>query len=153
MLQWTRKCSYVSEIVISFPVDVLRSEMAGSHGSCSLDFLRNFHTVFHGGCTHFFLFFFLSSFAFLGPHVRHMLVPKLGVKLELQLLACTTATTRDLSHVCKRHHSSWQHRILNPLIEARDGTPILMNLSGVCYHWATMGTPWMYSFLFPSCRA
>ena len=34
-------------------------------------------------------FFFL---AFLGPHPRHMEVPRLGFKSELQLLAYTTVT-------------------------------------------------------------
>ena len=32
------------------------------------------------------------SFTYLGPHLWHMEVPRLGVKLELRLLACTTAT-------------------------------------------------------------
>ena len=32
------------------------------------------------------------SFVFLGPHLQHMEVPRLGVELELQLLAYTTAT-------------------------------------------------------------
>ena len=33
-------------------------------------------------------------------------VPRLGVELELQLLAYTTATaTRDLSHACHLYHS------------------------------------------------
>ena len=37
----------------------------------------------------------------LGPHPRHMEVPRLGVKLELQLLAYTIATaTPDLSCIC-----------------------------------------------------
>ena len=31
-------------------------------------------------------------FCFLGPHLRHMEVPRLGVQLELQLPAYTTAT-------------------------------------------------------------
>ena len=46
--------------------------------------------------------FFLSFFFFfLGPHLQHMEVPRLGVKSEIQLLAYTTATTtQDLSHVC-----------------------------------------------------
>ena len=36
----------------------------------------------------------------------------LGVELELQLPACTTATTMsDLSHVCDLDHSSQQHQI------------------------------------------
>ena len=31
-------------------------------------------------------------FFFLGPYLQHMEIPSLGVKLELQLLAYTTAT-------------------------------------------------------------
>ena len=57
-----------------------------------------------------------------------MEVPRLGVELELQLLAYTRATaTPDLSHICDLHHSSCQ--ILNPLSEARDQTYILMDTS------------------------
>ena len=64
-------------------------------------------------------------FLFLQLHLQHMEVASLGVKLELQLLAYTTATaTPDLSHICDLHHSSWQRRILNPLSEARDQTRI-----------------------------
>ena len=37
--------------------------------------------------------------------------------------------------------SSWQCWILNPMGEARDQTPVLVNTSQVCYHWDTMGTP------------
>ena len=60
---------------------------------------------------------FNSTFIFLGPYPWHIEVPRLGIKLELQLPANTTATvTRHLS----LHHRSWQHRILNPLIRARD---------------------------------
>ena len=63
-----------------------------------------------------------------------MEVPKLGVELELQLLAYTTAAaTRDLSCICDLHHSSWQCWILNPLSKARDRTCILMDTSWVCY--------------------
>ena len=61
-----------------------------------------------------------------------MEVPRLRVGLELQLLAYTTATaTWDLSCVCDLHHSSRQHRIINPLIEARDGTSVLMDASQI----------------------
>ena len=71
-------------------------------------------------------------FAFLGLHLRHMEVPRLRVKEELQLPPCTTATAmQDLSHVCDLHHSSRQCQILNPLNEARDGTCILMEASFV----------------------
>ena len=44
------------------------------------------------GCKHFFLFLF---FCFLGPHVWHVEVPRLGVKLELLLLAYTTAISSN----------------------------------------------------------
>ena len=75
------------------------------------------------------LFFF---FCFLGPHPWHMEVPRLGVKPELQLLACTTVTALwDLSHVCNLHHSSQQCLILNPLGEARNGTCLLMDASQI----------------------
>ena len=63
-----------------------------------------------------------------------MEVPRLGVELELQLLAFTTATaTTDLSHICDPHHSSRQRRIPNPLSEAKDQTRILMDTNRVCH--------------------
>ena len=78
---------------------------------------------------YFFFFFF-----FLGPLLWHMEVPRLGVKSELHLLACTTATaTQDPSHICDLHHSSQKRQILNPLSEARDQSCILMDTSGVHY--------------------
>ena len=50
-----------------------------------------------------------------------MEVPRLGVKSELQLQACTTATARwDLSHICNLHHSYQQHQIPDPLSKAKD---------------------------------
>ena len=49
-----------------------------------------------------------------------MEVPRLGVELQLQLLAYATATVMwDLSRVCNLHHSKWQCQIVNPLSEAR----------------------------------
>ena len=69
-------------------------------------------------------------FFFLGPHSRHMEVPRLGVQMELQLLAYTTATaTQNLSCVCDLHHSSQQCWILNHLGKARDRTCVFMNTS------------------------
>ena len=63
-----------------------------------------------------------------------MEVPRRGVGSELQLLTYATATaTRDLSHICDLHHSSWQCRILNPLREPRDRTHVLMDTSQVRY--------------------
>ena len=72
---------------------------------------------------------FLSLlFFFLGPHPRHTDVPRLGLASELHLPAYTAVTaTGHPSHVFDLHHSSWQHRILNPLREARDQTHVLMD--------------------------
>ena len=101
------------------------------------------------------LFIYLFFLLFLGPHLLHMEVPRLGVELQLQLLAFNTATeVLDPSHICDLCHSLWQCQILNPLSEARDCTHILMDTSQVCYHWATMGTPSAIpplSFLFVLC--
>ena len=81
-------------------------------------------------------------FVLLGPHPRHVEVPRLGVDSELQLPACSTATaTRSPSRVCDLHHSSRQRPILNPLSEARDLTRNLMVGSWICFHCATVGTP------------
>ena len=69
-------------------------------------------------------------------------IPRLEVKLELQLLGYAPATaTPDPNIVCDLHHSSQQCQILNPLSEARDWphnptVPIWIDLC--C---ATMGTP------------
>ena len=88
--------------------------------------------------------FFLSFlfFGFLGPHLRHIEVSKLGGELEIQLLAYATATaTQDPSHVYDLYHSSWQRQILNPLSNARDRTWNLMVPSQIHFLGATMGTP------------
>ena len=86
-------------------------------------------------------FLFLSLFCFLGLHLQHMEAPRLGVELELQLLAYTTAAiTRDPSHVCHLHHSSWQRQIPDPLSKARDQTRILMDTSWIHFCCATVGT-------------
>ena len=66
---------------------------------------------------------FAFFFFFPGLHLRHMEVPRLGVKSELQLPAYATATaTLGLSCIYDLHHSSQQPRILNPLSKARDQT-------------------------------
>ena len=54
-----------------------------------------------------------------------MEVPGLGVELELQLQAYAIAMgSLGQSCIFDLHHSLWQHQILNPLNEARDGTHI-----------------------------
>ena len=61
-----------------------------------------------------------------------MEVPRLRVESVLQLPAYVTATaTSEPSSLCDPHCSSWQHRILNPLSEARDRTHSLMDTSQV----------------------
>ena len=115
-------------------------------------FWKNYQTLFHSGCTIYistnsaqwfqnpcifsntcyFPFLFLF-FCFLGLHPRHMKVPRLEVKLKLQLLVYTTATAMwDPSCICDLHHSSWQCWIPNPLRKARDQTRILMDPSRGC---------------------
>ena len=55
---------------------------------------------------------------FLGPHLRHMEVPRLGVESELQLPAYTLATAmQDPSCICDLHHSN----IRSLMHEARPG--------------------------------
>ena len=92
---------------------------------------------------------FLSSFfffCFLGPHLPRMEVPRLGVEWELQVPAYTTATAmQDLSLLCGLHHSSRQHQIHNPLIEARDRTRNLLVPRRIRFCCATMTT---LSFFF-----
>ena len=78
------------------------------------------------------LFFVCLFVVFLGLHLWHMEVCRLGIQSELQPLVYARATaTRDLSHVCHLYHSSQQHQILNPLSEARDQTLVLMDPSQV----------------------
>ena len=68
-----------------------------------------------------FLIVFFLFFRFLGVHLQHMEVSRLGVESELQLLADTIATaTQDQSHICNLCCNLQQHWILNPIIEARD---------------------------------
>ena len=75
-----------------------------------------------------------------------MEVPRLGVELELKLPAYTTATaTWDLTCVCDPYHGSQQHRIFNPLREARDQTFILMDTSQVCNPISHNGNSLKYS--------
>ena len=74
----------------------------------------------------------LNFFSFQGCTCGTWKFPRLGVELELQQLAYTTASaTLDPSHVCALHHSSRQHGILNPPSRARDRTCILVDTSRV----------------------
>ena len=95
-------------------------------------------------------FFWHISFSFifsLGPLLWHMEVPKLGVKLEMQLPAYATATP-DCSHVCDPQHSLQQCRIFNLLSETRDWTSNLMDTSRVCNLLSHNGN-FQHNFLEP----
>ena len=74
-----------------------------------------------GSLTLFFLLF--------RAHLQHREVPRLGVELDLQLPAYTTATAMwDLSRICDLLHSSRQRQNLNPVSEVRDQTHVLMDI-------------------------
>ena len=67
---------------------------------------KAFQVVGGDGCEHGEFFFFFGLF--LQLHMRHMEVPRLGVKSRLWLPAYGIATgTQDLSCICDLHHSSW----------------------------------------------
>ena len=68
---------------------------------------------------------------FLGLHLQHMKVPRLGVELELQLPACTTATATLYPR---------------PTEQARDRTLILMGTSWIRFRCASAGTPKVFIF-------
>ena len=112
----------------------------------------NLQCLYYPSCAYksfliyFFLFLLFLSF-FLGPHLRHMEVLRLGVQSERQLLVYITAT-RDPSRVCDLHHSSWQCWIPVQLSEARDWTRILMNTSQICFCCTMMGTPDLFFLAF-----
>ena len=92
-------------------------------------------------------------FSFLGPHPRHMGVPRIGVKSELPLPAYTTATaTWEPSCICDLCHSSQQCQIPDQLRETRDRTCILLDTCQIHFCCTTMETPlpiffWAISFL------
>ena len=65
---------------------------------------------------------------------------------QIGAVAATATATQDPSHFCDLHHSSRQHQIINPLIEAKDRTHILMDASQNCYCWAMIGTPKLTHF-------
>ena len=75
-----------------------------------------------------------------------MEVPRIGVKLGLQLPAYATATASwDLSPTCDLCQSSRKRQILNSLSKARNRTCIFMDTNRICFLCATMGTPLFFS--------
>ena len=78
-------------------------------------------------------------FSLIGLYLRHS-----QARGQIQATAaglCHSHSKWDPSPVCYLHHSSWQHRIPDPLREARNWTRILMDTSWICFCCAIMGTP------------
>ena len=75
--------------------------------------------------------FLLWSFVFLGPHLRHTEVPRLGGLIR--------AVAMGLHH----NHSNAKSELplCNPLSEARNQTHHFMVPTWICFHRAKMGTP------------
>ena len=82
-------------------------------------------------CFQFFCLVWFLSF-FLGPHLKHIEVPRLGVQLELQLLVQIWAVSVTYPAA---------HGNAGPLSKSKDRTCPLMDTSRIRFCWATMGTP------------
>ena len=86
------------------------------------------------------LYFFSFFFRFLGA--THAAYGDSQARGRIRAGATATATAiQDSSSVSDLHHSSWQHRILNPLSEARDWTLNLTVPSQIHFHCAMTATP------------
>ena len=70
-----------------------------------------------------------------GLHLQHMEVPGLGVELETQLLAYTTATSPAYTAACSNAESLTQW--MRPGMEPTSSWILVRFLT----HWATIGTP------------
>ena len=83
-------------------------------------------------CVCVYIYIHISYFFFPFRAPMAYKVPRLGVKLKLQLLAYIIASaTPDPCHICNLHHRLGC-QTLNPLSETRDKTQILMDTSWVC---------------------
>ena len=81
-----------------------------------IDTGQNLNPLSHNGNS-----FICIFFNFFGLQVQHMEIPRLGVKLKLQLPVYTTAAAmQDPSHVFDLCHCSRQCQVIHPLNETRD---------------------------------
>ena len=85
--------------------------------------LRNLMKFFHFSSSFFLSFFRATPMAYGSSQSRGPI---------RAIAAGLYHSHSNLSHVYHLHHSSQQHRILNPLSKARDRTGILMDTSWVC---------------------
>ena len=97
-------------------------------------------------CLYWVRYFTVFIYYYIGLHLQHMEVPRLGAESELHLPVCVTATAMpDLGCICIPHRSLWNHQILNTGSLTHwispGMKPILWILVGFLTRWATMGTP------------
>ena len=86
-------------------------------------------------CHKWIFFFFLCLFVF-----SRAASEVCGGSQARSLTRATATATWDPSHVCELHHSSRQHRILNPLSRAGVELTTSWFLVRFINHWATTGT-------------
>ena len=96
-------------------------------------FLRNTY-IYYYCCCCCFVFFRATPMAYEGSQAR-------GWIRAAAAGLCHSHSNAGSELVYNLHHSSWQCQILNPLSQARDRTCILMDVSQICFHWATAWTP------------
>ena len=99
-----RNCQLFSKVFIWFYVTFRNVwKLQFSTSLLTLGTINHWNFSHSGKFISHFVFLFVC---FLGLHPWHMEVPRLGVQLELQLLAYATATaTSELSLICDLHHS------------------------------------------------
>ena len=68
-------------------MEIISSSTQSLNYYCNFPALGVIHKEFSSFLSFSFFFFFFFFLVFLGPHLQHMEVPMLGVKLELLLLA------------------------------------------------------------------
>ena len=102
--------------------------------------------------THYKIYYIYLYCIYLGPHLWHMDVPRLGVESELHLLACTSATgNRGLElHLWPTPHlmatSDHLTHWARPGIKPTSSWILVRFLT----HWATVGTPLTSGLQFES---
>ena len=94
----------------------------------------------------FFFFFFLLSGATPAAYGSSQARDRISECYSCQPIPWDTFIVSDLSSICDLHHSSRQHRIPNPLSEARDRTHDLMDTSWIRFCCDTNGNSSVYVF-------
>ena len=104
-------------------------KVAGKSGSSELALTSLMNNVLAAALLIFFFFGFVLFFCVFRP--APAAYGGSQARGPIRATAASLHRRSDPSHVCDLHHSSWQHRILDPRSEARDGTCVLMDGSQV----------------------